>query len=140
MRQVGQDGLSLTFYKVDDFSGSIGNLHPGDVGYQAALQARAYQLSSGGTSLNGPGYGQYGQSLLLHVNAGDLIATQLTNNSRGTVFSPFTAGNPDGVTHTWNYGANTMGWEDTFGGGDRDYNDVVVQIDPTSPYNHAYIV
>src|SRR5262249_33340355 len=33
LRQVGMDSLSLTLYKVDDFSGKIGNLHPGDAGY-----------------------------------------------------------------------------------------------------------
>jgi hypothetical protein len=34
--------------------------------------------------------------------------------------------------HLWNYGLNTWGWEDTYGGGDHDYNDLIVQIDFTS--------
>jgi hypothetical protein len=37
-------------------------------------------------------------------------------------------------------GANTFGWEDTFGGGDRDYNDFVVQIDPTSAYANGWLI
>ena len=62
LRQDGQDNLSLTFYRVDDLSGAINGLHPGDAGYQAALQARAYQMTSGGTSIDGPGYGNYEQT------------------------------------------------------------------------------
>jgi hypothetical protein len=145
MRQVGTDSLAVTFYKVDDFSGSIGNLHPGDPGYQAALQARAYTLDSGGTQLNGPGYGQYAQAMLQHVNAGDLIAMQLTDKTTGGVYSAFSQANEVGangqkVGHLWNYGANTFGWEDTQGGGDRDYNDLVVQIDPTSAHGTGWLI
>ena len=31
-----------------------------------------------------------------------------------------------------NQGLNTWGWEDTFGRGDHDYNDLTVQLDFTS--------
>jgi len=134
----------VTFYKVDDLAGSIGSLHPGDAGYQAALQARAYTLSSGGTSLNGPGYGQYTQTMLQHVNSGDLIAMQLTDKTSGGVFSAFSQANEtvngQKVTHLWSYGANTFGWEDTLGGGDHDFNDFVVQIDPTSAYANGWLI
>ncbi|MBY0323565.1 MAG: DUF4114 domain-containing protein [Reyranella sp.] len=145
MRQVGTDSLAVTFYRVDDFSGSIGNLHPGDPGYQAALQARAYTIDGGGTQLNGPGYGQYAQAMLRHVNSGDLIAMQLTDKTTGAVYSAFSQANEFGtngqkVGHLWSYGANTFGWEDTYGGGDRDYNDLVVQIDPTSSHGGGWLI
>ncbi len=137
LRQVDTDQLALTFYRVDDFSGSIGGLQPGSAGYQASLQARAYTLGSGGTSLDGPGYGKYAETTLRHVNAGDLIAMQLTDKSTGNVYSAFTQANGDGAAHIYNYGANTYGWES---GSDGDYNDMVVQIDPTSAYNHGWLV
>jgi hypothetical protein len=144
VRQDGQDNLSLTFYRVDDLSGTINGLHPGDAGYQAAVQARAYQLSSGATSLGGPGYGNYEQADLMHVNAGDLIAMQLTNNTHGNTYSAFAQANEtvngQHVGHLWNYGLNTWGWEDTFGGGDHDYNDMVVQLDFTSASGHGFLV
>ena len=144
VRQDGQDNLSLTFYRVDDLSGTINGLHPGDAGYQAAVQSRAYQLSSGATSLGGPGYGNYEQADLMHVNAGDLIAMQLTNNTHGNTYSAFAQANEtvngQHVAHLWNYGLNTWGWEDTFGGGDRDYNDLVVQLDFTSASGHGFLV
>ena len=44
------------------------------------------------------------------------------------------------VGHLWNYGLNTWGWEDTFGGGDRDFNDLIVQLDFTSTSGHGWLV
>ena len=144
VRQNGEDNLSVTFYRVDDLSGRIAGLDPGDEGYAAAAQARAYQLTSGGTSLDGPGYGNFGQAGLLHVNAGDLVAMRLTNNSSGQAYWAFSQANEKveghAVGHLWNYGLNTWGWEDTYGGGDRDYNDLVVGIDFTSAAGHGWLV
>jgi len=37
------------------------------------------------------------------------------------------------------YGLNTWGWEDTFGGGDQDFNDLVVQLDFTSAHGHGWL-
>ena len=44
------------------------------------------------------------------------------------------------VGHLWNYGLNTWGWEDTYGGGDHDYNDLIVQLDFTSAHGHGWLV
>ena len=143
LRQDGMDSLSITFYRVDDLNGAIGGLHPGDAGYQAALQNRAYHMTSGGTSIDGPGYGNYEQTGLSHVNAGDLVAMQLTNNSSGNTYLGFAQANETAngqhVGHLWNYGLNTWGWEDTYGGGDRDYNDLVVGLDFTSASGHGWL-
>jgi len=143
LRQDGQDNLSITFYRVDDLSGAINGLHPGDVGYQAALQSRAYQMTSGGTSVAGPGYGNYEQTGLQHVNAGDLVAMQLTDTTHGNTYSGFAQANEmvagQHVGHLWNYGLNTWGWEDTYGGGDHDYNDLIVGIDFTSTAGHGWL-
>ncbi len=57
-------------------------------------------------------------------------------SSGGHTFYAFANANEvvDGahVGHLWNYGMNTWGWEDLYGGGDHDYNDLVVQLDFTS--------
>jgi hypothetical protein len=143
LRQDGTDTLSITFYRVDDLNGTINGLHPGDAGYQAALQGRAYQAASGGTSIGGPGYGNYEQTTLSHVNAGDLVAMQLTNDSSGNSYLGFAQANEvvngQHVAHLWNYGLNTWGWEDTYGGGDHDYNDLVVGLDFTSASGHGWL-
>ena len=143
IRQNGEDSLSLTLYRVDDLNGAIGGLHPGDAGYDAALHARAYHTTNGDTSIRGPGYGDFTQVELQHVNAGDLVAMQLTNNTTGDTYSAFAQANEvvDGqhVGHLWSYGLNTWGWEDTKGGGDRDFNDLVVGLDFTSAAGHGWL-
>ena len=148
LRQNGEDDLSVSFYKVDDYSGKIGTLKPGDAGYADAAAARMYATlqegQAGGTAINGPGYGLYAQAQITHVDSGDFIAMQLTNKSSGDVFWAFSQANAqqggDGLGHLWNYGANTWGWEDTAGGGDRDFNDLIVQLDFTSASGHGWLV
>ena len=108
----------------------------------AAADSRAYQLSTGSTTIAGPGYGNYTETDLEGVNAGDLVVMLLSNASN--TFFAFAPGNEtvDGqnMAHLWNYGANTWGWEDRKGGGDRDYNDLVVQLDFTSTAGHGLLV
>jgi hypothetical protein len=144
VRQNGEDKLSLSLYRVDDLSGTIGGLAPGEAGYAAAAQGRVYQFTSGGTALAGPGYGNYAQAGLANVDSGDLIAMQLTNQTSGSTFWAFSQANESvggqNVNHIWNYGLNTWGWEDVRGGGDHDYNDLLVQLDFTSNYGNGWLV
>lgn len=139
VRQGGaSESLSLLFYKVDTLDGVIGGIRPGEVGYGALVESRAYDLASGGNWLHGPGFGNYAQTLLLDVDHGDIIAMVLTNAHEGTLHTYYAFADANeqvsgvGVTHLWNYGLNTWGWEDLYGGGDLDYNDLLVQIDFTS--------
>ncbi|HEX9327244.1 MAG TPA: DUF4114 domain-containing protein, partial [Reyranella sp.] len=144
LRQVGENNLQVTFYKVDDMAGTIEGHAPGEAGYAAAAQARAYQTTSGATGITGAGYGQASQALLQHVNAGDIVAMRLDNLTTGAFFWAFANANEtvggQKVGHLWNYGLNTWGWEDTFGGGDHDFNDLVVQLDFTSAHGHGWLV
>ena len=144
IRQVGTDSLTLAVYRVDDYSGTIAGVHPGDPGYQAAVQARIYLNAGGTASIGGPGYGQFEQTELQHVNAGDLLAFQLTNNTHGTVFYGFADANEvlngQPVQHLLNYGLNTWGFEDTYNGGDHDFNDLVFQLDFTSATGQKWLV
>lgn len=144
LRQNGEDSLSISFYRVDDFSGSIGDLQPGAAGYAAAAQARAYHTETDGTAIAGPGYGNYTQTGLVNVDAGDVIAMRLTNHSSGQTYWGFAQANENinghQIGHLWNYGLNTWGFEDLYGGGDRDYNDLVVGLDFTSASGHGWLV
>jgi hypothetical protein len=144
VRQNGENNVALSFYRVDDLDGTIAGLRPGDAAYAGAAQGRAYQLTSGGTSLGGPGYGNFEQTALRHVDAGDIIAFKLTNNTSGAVFWGFGQANEtvagQHVGHLWNYGLNTWGFEDTSDGGDRDYNDLVFGLDFTSASGHHWLV
>jgi hypothetical protein len=143
LRQNGVDDLTLTFYRVDDLSGSIDGLAPGASGYAAAAETRSYQLTTGGTAIDSPGYGNFTQSALANVDAGDLIAMTLTNNASGDTFWAFAQANETvggrHVGHIWNYGINTWGWEDISGGGDLDYNDLIVGLDFTSASGQGWL-
>ena len=144
LRQNGEDTVAVSFYRVDDHSGKIGTFNPGDSGYAAAAQARLYAMKEGSTAVDGAGYGLYTEAQITHVNAGDLIAMQLTNKTSGNVYWAFSQANEtvgsESVGHLWSYGANTWGWEDTHGGGDRDFNDLVVQLDFTSASGSGWLV
>ncbi len=136
VRQNGHDNLAVSFYKADDLAGTVDGHKLGDAGYAAA----AYQLATGGTSLGGPGYGNYAQNMLVDVDAGDIVAMMLVNQSHGQTYGAFSQANPDGQGHLWNYGLNTWGWEDTLGGGDHDFNDMIFQLDFTSTAGGGWLI
>ncbi|MCC8432362.1 hypothetical protein LJ725_25585 [Reyranella aquatilis] len=144
MRQVAGADLSLMLYKVDDYNGTIGGLAPDQAGYATAAAGRAYAVMGGGTTIAGPGDGNAGQAQITGVDAGDLIAMQLTNVTSGDTFWAFSQANEmvggEHIAHLWNYGANTWGWEDLAGGGDRDFNDLIVQLDFTSTAGSGLLV
>lgn len=128
-------------YKVDDFSGTIDGIAPGDPGYAAAAAAHAYVVGGAAGPVPDPGYGNYTEAVVNGVHHGDLVAMALTNGTQ--TYWGFAPANESvggaSVTHLWSYGLNTFGFEDTFGGGDRDYNDLIVQLDFTSLQGHGWI-
>ncbi len=89
MRQVAGADLSLMLYKVDDYNGMIGGVAPGEAGYAALAAAAAYNVQGGGSVIAGPGNGNYSQVQITDVDAGDLIAMQLTNITNGDTFWAF---------------------------------------------------
>ena len=136
LRQNGTDALELEVYRADDLNGAIGNLQPGQAGYAEAAALRLYRTDGDATKIDGPGYGNYAQARLVDVSHDDILAMKLTNRSTGDVYWAFSQANQSpgdaGVTHLYSYGMNLWGWEDQSGGGDLDYNDLIVGIDFTS--------
>ncbi|MBW4564732.1 MAG: CHRD domain-containing protein [Mojavia pulchra JT2-VF2] len=123
------------FYKVQDAQGTItdpvtGNqLKPTDAGYtQLAVQQR-----EPGVNLSVAKFGQatfedtlkggslYAPFLIANANPATL------NDDFSKVYLPFIQGNSDKVDHIRLLGANTFGFEDLYGGGDLDFNDMTVQ-------------
>jgi hypothetical protein len=141
IRQNGVNDSSLLFYRVDDFNGTVDGISPGDAGYASATLARAYETAGGGDWVEGPGYGHYAETRLLDVDGGDLVAMRL--RSDGEEYYAFAQANEvvEGrhVGHLWSYGLNSWGWEDVLGGGDQDYNDIVVQLDFTSAAGSGWL-
>ena len=143
-------------FRVDDASGRIGTLRPGDDGYaQAALadgQAQVIFTSGKGTGakhdLTLEGGGLYAFYIIQNDTTAHFLASNPQNRlDRGPVafFSTATA-NPDGYDHmhatAQSTGGVTLAWEDMTQGGDRDFNDVVVKasnlrLPEQTPYTYA---
>jgi hypothetical protein len=144
LRQGGENSLQLTVYKVDDLGGTIDGKAPGHADYAASVGGRAYQTIDGHSAISGPGYGQFGEVVLKGVNANDIIAMRLDNLSTGAFYWAFANANEkvngQPAVHMINQGLNTWGWEDTYGLGDHDYNDLTVQLDFTSAHGHGWLV
>ena len=115
----------------DPWSGQL--LNPEDAGYtQAALRnSQEYGFSleardgSWQTTLNG---GFLFAPFLIADGSPELILDDDPNNDQAVYFS-YIGANPDRLDHVRLLGDNTFGFEDLFGGGDLDYNDVVFQVD-----------
>jgi cyclophilin family peptidyl-prolyl cis-trans isomerase len=129
-------------YQVDDFSGRINGLAPGDPGYlQAVLNSPTRQTLF--AQNQSPGATQ-----TLTETPGTLIAFYLVQNNSlqgflssnpndsvaGTViFFSLKGANVDSLTHEKSQADSLIGtalyaWEDETFGGDRDYNDMTVDV------------
>jgi hypothetical protein len=111
---------SVGFYSVDDaLTGQIGNLKPGDVGYADAAIKRSVVLldSKSGQLVSSSG----------NLAGGTILAPYLVVNGTQTYFA-YIGANTDKVDHIKLLGDNRFGFEDMYGGGDRDYNDVILSV------------
>lgn len=128
------------FYKITDSSGAItdpltgATLRPGDSGYtQAALRYRisgidlevANQSTATSSSLM-----QGGSIFAPFIVANGSPEQILDSNPSNDVFVyfPFIAANSDGIDHIRLLADNTFGFEDLPGGGDLDYNDMIIAV------------
>ncbi|MBD2578265.1 DUF4114 domain-containing protein [Oscillatoria sp. FACHB-1406] len=116
---------SFGFYAIDDATGRIGDLKPGDAGYAQAAVSQRIDLNSplSGGQLLSP-------FLIANGTADDFLSKNPGNqaNNGPNAYFGSTSANPDGVDHIRLIGDNTFAFEDLYGGGDKDYNDYVVQV------------
>lgn len=114
------------FYRALDAQGTVrdaaGNLvRPGEANYrQAAL--RADNLV---TELQGLRVGD-NQSSAASVTITESSFLAPFAQVRGRTFFAYAGANADGISHFRTLGTNLFGLEDTFGGGDRDFDDHVI--------------
>jgi Domain of unknown function (DUF4114)/Cysteine-rich secretory protein family len=129
------------FYQVEDEQGTVidpssSNVyHPGDSGYLAAALRRS-QVTNEGVELDKNGLGGATNLEGGHIYAPFLVANGRVNdilnrpepNTANNVYFSYQAANVDKAEHIRMLGANNFGFEDLFGGGDRDYNDLTFQV------------
>jgi uncharacterized protein YkwD len=128
------------FYRVEDTQGSVidtdgKSYAPKDSGYLKAALRRSQVANEGveldrngsNSTINLKGGYIYAPFLVVNASVNDVL------NSKNSVTTPqvyfdYVGANADGFQHTKSLGANKFGFEDLYGGGDRDYNDLVFQV------------
>jgi uncharacterized repeat protein (TIGR01451 family) len=128
------------FYKVADENGGIdvdGNgtvdFRPGDSGYaQAAIKNRVTGID---LRVNNQGTGTFTDKTL---TGGSIFAPfiltdgrtvdQVLNGQVDQAYFAYLGANSDKVDHIRLLGNNVFGFEDLAGGGDKDYNDIIVKV------------
>ena len=130
------------FYKVADENGGIdtngdgrADILPGQAGYaQAAVRGRVSDIA---LTVNNNGTANFNNKTL---QGGSILAPFIITNGgtpdnydniNSRIYFTFGAANSDGVDHVRLLGDNTFGFEDLAGGGDKDFNDVIVKINLT---------
>lgn len=129
------------YFLVDDLQGHIGALAPGDAGYaEAAMNTHQVlltpsQTAGAGATLTLEGGKILAFYLVQNDTSANFIGKNVGNSKTGAPVAFFSLGaaNPDGINHVQAVGDATLGrvtygWEDLTGGGDRDYNDVVLTV------------
>jgi Domain of unknown function (DUF4114)/Calx-beta domain len=124
----------IGFYAVEDALGTLANgLKPSDIGYAEAAIKSAILRSSKNESQSDLTV-TTGKILAPVVIANstfeNFLATNPTNQANSNVHAYFNyiGANTDKVDHFRLLGDNKFGVEDIYGGGDRDYNDIVFQV------------
>jgi ELWxxDGT repeat protein len=127
----------IGFYVVKDAIGTIEladgtTVKPGDANY--AMVAIKNAIVNGGLQANRidsktnqpiAGGQIYAPVVVAQGTLNDFV--NKTSNNVQAYFN-YTSANADKVDHFRQIGANTFGVEDMYGGGDRDFNDIVVQM------------
>ncbi|MDJ0511216.1 MAG: phytase [Crocosphaera sp.] len=115
------------FYEIDDITGTINGLNPGDAGYTEAALSR--QVSNIGL------HTKSGETLTVssNLNGGSLYAPFIVVNNTpdslidlSSVYFPFLGANGDSQDRVRLLGDNRFGFEDAT---DFDYNDLIVEAE-----------
>ena len=128
-REASYDS-SIGFYKLERSDGAVRDsltnslILPGEAGYAAAA-LRSTNLFSGFGSLATSNRTNKSSDLEAFKDVGLLAPFARVANTGETYFS-FSAANSDGLSHFRVLGSGVLGLEDIKGGGDRDYDDLIV--------------
>ena len=131
---------SIGFYAVEDAIGTIKlasgtTLKPGDANYAIeAIKSVVLQAGKTDSKTNQDLVGGklYAPVVVAQGSLTDFVSKNVNNSSTDPnaihAYFNYLGANPDKLDHFRLLGSNTFGVEDLYGGGDRDFNDVVVNI------------
>ncbi len=140
-RLAGSAGYKneVGLFRVDARDGSIGGARPGDPGYlRAALASGTRQVifsdstdpSATARALNVEAGALYGFYFVTNGTAETVLANNPANAVGGgpLAYFSFTGANPDGMEHIDWRSETEFGFEDLPGGGDQDFDDMVLRF------------
>jgi pimeloyl-ACP methyl ester carboxylesterase len=119
-----------------DIGGGV-TLKPGDINYAKAAVtsaiANSLQLGKNDlqTNLDIPGGGVYAPIVIAQGSLADFVNNNSSNSGDGSkihAYFNYLGANPDKFEHFRLTSPNTFAVEDQYGGGDRDFNDLVVSL------------
>jgi subtilisin family serine protease len=126
----------MGLFIVDDATGRIGHLRPGQRGYARAALARRRVLFRPDDPLGKvrrlqlPANALFGMYLVQNASSAQVVVRNCAHwlGRAPQVFFSFTASNSDGFAHVRRLSARLVAFEDLTGGGDRDFNDLVIRV------------
>jgi hypothetical protein len=132
----------MGYFLVDNPDGKIGDLLPGNEGYTDTVLARDRHqviMTTGEAvptqTVNLPSGKYLGWYLVANGTTADIIqARQNKTQISPNIFFSYSAANKDGLSHLHAQAdSQTWAWEDIWGGGDRDFNDLVFRFNLGEP-------
>ena len=132
----------MGYFLVDTPDGKIGDLLPGDEGYtDAVLASDRHQVvmtpkeTVPTQTVNLPSGKYLGWYLISNGTTADVIQARQNNTQISpNIFFSYSAANQDGLSHLHAQAdSHTWVWEDIWGGGDRDFNDLVFRFNLGEP-------
>lgn len=142
----------LGFYAVEDNAGTVDGLKPGDPGYVSTALSSAQIIFPSGSNAYVADFSTEllgGQILVFFIVQNNTLVNLIANNPNNEpnkspkAYFSIDSLNPDGQDHFVGFNKADgsqiqFGFEDLTGGGDRDYDDVVYNIDsPVQPLPEA---
>ncbi len=129
----------LGVYRIDNAAGDVDGIKVGDAKYiQAALNRSVANLyKTDDKTITVAGNALYASYLISNGTLEEFSAKNPTNlekvaggdaNTTPHAFFSFAGANTDGFDHVKSLGNNMFGFEDTYGGGDKDFNDAMLKV------------
>ncbi len=141
---IGAYTKELLTYQVDGITGGLvvngRYIDPTDKDYARYAVERASSdtnksfvgsFASTNTSWELEGEKLYGTIILTNTDAASFLANNpmnQQNQANQNAWFSLGSANPDGLSHFTSLGNNTYGFEDTWGGGSKDFNDLVFNM------------
>lgn len=134
-------------FAVDDDQGTVNGIAPGSAGYVEAALSRGQVIFSA-LSILPDGYTGVGQTRHLSLPTNKPLMFYLVQNgttdtvladgpNAANVFFASSSANSDGFNHLrvsdQGNGVFNLAWEDYLGGGDQDFNDMVLNVQLSNP-------